>query len=269
MLNQSTQNLNSQKSLSIGKSILANGNVFLQEKSSGETFAEKLKELREQDDDQNILREIAKQAKQGKSQQEIVSTLMADPSKKAKLMEALQKGLLNKQVQVKQQNQEQMKQSSALVETEDPATNLKPSEQNLAEAAQANTKTVTEAAQQGNVAQQDGAAADAQDRKKMLAKWDKMVPRVIEDVKNRAVRVDIPGIEDLQSLIVRVSGNGVSIQVAGSEQSMKLLKDHQGELRDRLSKHEIKLGSLKTFYAAKQGKAAKNRGEEKENLAHV
>lgn len=233
-----------------------NSNSLAFDKPGAVKFADKLAELRGQGDQNELMQEIVKHVKDGKSGDEIMAFIKSNP-KNIEAYKAMHKELLTKQVE-QNKNQQSALQQEALQETEDTKTKLKPTEQNVALAAQANQKQVEEA--MGNAQRDEHQGHDHSDSKQNLAKWSQLAPRVIEDAKNKAVRVDIPGLEDLQTLIVRVNGSGVSIQVAGSESSMNLLEANQGQLRERLAKHDISLKEIKTVSRNTAGAQSREKG---------
>lgn len=108
----------------------------------------------------------------------------------------------------------------------------------------------TEAVREGNVDPQQAAYDHAQERKRQLANWEDLAPRIIEDPKNRAVRIDIPGLVDLETIIVRTKQGEVSIQTVGEKSVMERLQASEASLSKQLRKHNIQLGTLQTFDAA-------------------
>ncbi len=124
----------------------------------------------------------------------------------------------------------------------------KSSETQVADAGQLNHKQVTEAMREGNVAQQDAPNNnDSGSRKKQLENWEDLAPKIVEDPINRAVRIDIPGLNDIETLIVRMNPSGVGIQAVGSKDAMSRLMSSESELAKKLREHNITLDSLKAF----------------------
>ena len=89
--------------------------------------------------------------------------------------------------QVQRSNLEQ-----AQVESQEFQQSHSGSEQVKAHAMQ--EKVATEAAQEGNVGERESQSDPEKERKKQLNNWELLAPRVIEDTKNRAIRLDIPGL---------------------------------------------------------------------------
>lgn len=129
------------------------------------------------------------------------------------------------------------------------------SETTMASAAQESHKQITEAYKEGSLGQEQAQQYNGNDRKKQLANWEELAPRIVEDPKNRAVRIDIPGLNDVQTLIVRMKRDAVSIQVVGDKSTMERLQANESELNKNLRAHDIKLASLQAFDIAslKQG----------------
>ena len=76
---------------------------------------------------------------------------------------------------------------------------------------------------------------------------DVFAPKVVEDPVNKAVRIDIPGMNDIETLIVRMNRGAVGIQVVGSKDAMGRLMSGESELAKKLREHNIVLDSLKAF----------------------
>lgn len=148
-----------------------------------------------------------------------------------------------KQEAAKRQGQDESKRSA-----EDLQNKFSSNESSVANAGQENQKHITDAVREGNVGEQQQQAQDSSDeRKEQLANWEDLAPKVIEDPKNRAVRIDIPGLAEVETIIVRMNGNKVSIQTVGDGKTMQKLQAREQELVSKLSAHNISLDTLKTF----------------------
>jgi hypothetical protein len=147
-----------------------------------------------------------------------------------------------KQEAVKRQGQDESNRSA-----DDLQNKFSTNEASVANAGQENQKQITEAVREGNLGEQQHAHDNSEERKEQLANWEDLAPRVIEDPKNRAVRIDIPGLPDIETVIVRMQGNKVAIQTVGNGKIMEKLQSREKELVSRLSSHNISLDSLKTF----------------------
>ncbi len=106
-----------------------------------------------------------------------------------------------------------------------------------------------DAVREGNVAEREAQHENGNDRKKQLANWEDLAPRITEDTKNRAVRIDIPGLGDIETLIVRMQKNQVIIQAVGNGAAMKSLQGREAELKAKLASKNIHMGSLQAFDA--------------------
>ncbi len=155
-----------------------------------------------------------------------------------------------KSLRQRESNREQAEYS----ESSDPSyadinQELTSSEDVKAALAQAHQAEIHDAAREGNVAEREPREQNGNSRKKQLANWEDLAPRITEDAKNRAVRIDIPGLNDLETLIVRMQKNQVSIQAVGRGSVMSSLQSREAELKSRLASKSIQLASLQAFDA--------------------
>jgi len=239
--------LNARSGVNLGPKIRFDGNIFLKNEPDGKSFAEKLSELKIENQD-DLIKEIIKQSQNGKSGEEILSALKSNP-KSLELFKSAQKTLIARQETLKQQGEEIAAESSKGY-VEEIAKKLKPAETLIATVGQVNSKQVEE--EIARQTKQDAIVDDANNRKKQLSQWHSLAPRIMEDVKLKAVRVDIPGVEDLHTLIVKSVGTkNVRIDVVGSDATMKLIKAKQADLQRRLGKHDINLTDLRTHFSNK------------------
>jgi len=165
------------------------------------------------------------------------------------------KEMRDKEESVEQAKHNNFEESNRLAE--EIADKYSKSETTMAAAAQENNKVLTEAYREGNVAQEQTAHHDSNDRKKQLAKWEELAPRIIEDPKNRAVRIDIPGLNDVETLIVRMKQDSVHVQIVGDKSTMERLQSSESELSRKLRDHNVKLASLQAFDSASVNQGAK------------
>lgn len=156
-----------------------------------------------------------------------------------------------KQEVIKRQGQEESAKSA-----EDLQNKFSSSESTTANVGQENQKQITEAVRESSMANQEQVNDQGDERKKQLANWEDLAPRVTEDPKNRAVRIDIPGLPEIETVIVRMQGSKIAIQTVGEGKIMNKLQSREKELVNKLSAHNISLDSLKTFdsQALKKGK---------------
>lgn len=134
------------------------------------------------------------------------------------------------------------------------SSSLNNSETVKATSLQAHQAEVHDAVREGNVAEREAQHHDANDRKKQLANWEDLAPRITEDIKNRAVRIDIPGLNDIETLIVRMQKGKVSVQAVGDDKAMQSLQGREAELRSKLASKNIQLGSFQAFDARRISK---------------
>ena len=131
------------------------------------------------------------------------------------------------------------------------AETLSNSETVKATITQAHQPEQHDAVREGNVGEREARHQESNDRKKQLANWEELAPRITEDIKNRAVRIDIPGLGDIETLIVRMQKNQVLIQAVGNHSAMKSLQGREAELKAKLASKNIYMGSLQAFDANK------------------
>ena len=84
-----------------------------------------------------------------------------------------------------------------------------------------------------------------------MAQWEILAPRLMEDGKNKAIRLDIPDVEDVKTVIVRMRGNNVDIQAIGSKDLVSIFKTKEGILRSILAKKNVRMGETQIFDVAK------------------
>ncbi len=134
------------------------------------------------------------------------------------------------------------------------AQTLSDSETVRATNVQAHQAEVHDAVREGNVAEREAQQHNGNDRKKQLANWEDLAPRITEDIKNRAVRIDIPGLNDIETLIVRMQKNQVTVQVVGDGKVMDALQSREAELKSRLASKNIQLADFQAFDARRLNK---------------
>ncbi len=84
-------------------------------------------------------------------------------------------------------------------------------------------------------------------KSQMLAAWEKFAPTVTEDLTKKAVRIDIPLINDVQALVLRMNPDrSISASLLGSFEMGELVKQHKDKLDKNLRHHQL---SLKEFNA--------------------
>ncbi len=171
----------------------------------------------------------------------VASDLTKDTETELQQLRALREHEVEKEIKHIRSAEESTK------DAEEISSKFNRSETTVADAGQINHKQVTEAIREGNMAQQDSPNNDSGSRRKQLENWEDLAPKVVEDPVNKAVRIDIPGMNDIETLIVRMNRGAVGIQVVGSKDAMGRLMSGESELAKKLREHNIVLDSLKAF----------------------
>ncbi len=225
---------------------------FTQQMSFANQFAQ-LKEESAAQRDAAIMPELAA---------EFPQTGSAEPRAKTKIATGIYPGLNTNE----SSNQEQIlkslrreefsreQETIASMETEMQSAahiqeSLSNSETVKATVTQAHQPETHDAVREGNVDEREARHYEGNDRKKQLANWEELAPRITEDIKNRAVRIDIPGLGDIETLIVRMQKSQVSIQAVGNKSAMKSLQGREAELKAKLASKNIHMASLQAFDA--------------------
>ncbi|NQY80388.1 MAG: hypothetical protein HRT47_08755 [Candidatus Caenarcaniphilales bacterium] len=115
-------------------------------------------------------------------------------------------------------------------------------QESMADTAQDKQAQVNQA---GNAQQQQ--LSPEEQRKQQLAQWEILAPRILEDGKNKAIRLDIPDVHDIKTIIVKMHGNSVDIQAIGSRDLVKIFKTKEGILRSTLAKKNVRMGSTRVI----------------------
>lgn len=158
-----------------------------------------------------------------------------------------------RQEDVKKAIEESRNQDRAERQSEEKKHYYSSDESTKAVVAQENSQAITEGVREGNVAQQEQRQSEDGQRQQQLANWELLAPRLIEDSKNRAIRLDIPDVHDIQTVIVRMGQSGVDIQAVGSADMVDGFANREGLLRGALAKKNIKLGAVRAFDAKSLG----------------
>ena len=82
----------------------------------------------------------------------------------------------------------------------------------------------------------------------MLEAWEKFAPVVTEDLTKKAIRIDIPLINDIQALILRMNPDrSISASLLGSEAMGELIKNNKDRLDRNLRHHQVSLREFNTY----------------------
>ena len=237
----------------------SNANAFVAKGQQKASFANELNKLQSANEliqqtdsgdqlNQNIKQEVLNPDAEVSKFKDVLSKALANkgldfdtltPELKEKLAQ-MQDAV--KQEAIKRQGQEESNKTA-----EDMQNKYSANESSMANSSQENQKQITDAVREGNAGEQAQNQDQSDDRKEQLANWDDLAPRVVEDPKNRAVRIDIPGLPEIETVIVRMQGSKVAIQTVGEGKIMEKLQAREKELVSKLSAHNISLDSLKTF----------------------
>jgi len=88
-------------------------------------------------------------------------------------------------------------------------------------------------------------------KSQLIERWEKFAPTITDDITKRSVRIDIPLLHDVQSLVLRMNKDGsISATLLGSEEMARLIKENKDKLNNRLKHHHL---SLKEFNAYTEG----------------
>ena len=82
----------------------------------------------------------------------------------------------------------------------------------------------------------------------MLAAWEKLAPVVTEDITRKAVRIDIPMINDIQVLVLKIHPDrSLTASMLGSYAMGELIKQHKEKLDRNLRHHHLSLKEFNTY----------------------
>ena len=85
-------------------------------------------------------------------------------------------------------------------------------------------------------------------KSQMLAAWEKFAPIVTEDVTKKAVRIDIPLINDIQAIVLRMHPDrSITASLLGSYEMGELVKQHKDKLDRNLKHHHLSLREFNAY----------------------
>lgn len=85
-------------------------------------------------------------------------------------------------------------------------------------------------------------------RSQILSMWEKLSPTVTEDPMKKAVRIDIPLVNDVQALVLRMHPDrSISASLLGSEIMKDLIKKNKDKLEKTLKYHHLTLKEFNTY----------------------
>ena len=187
---------------------------------------------------------LKERQKRAQRQQSISSNNVQEAPDETQVMEQSQQKLSQQQKDAQRAMQQSQGQDAAQMQEIDEDSIYESKQESIAHAAQDKQEQVNQAAQQ-----QQQQNTDDQ-RQQQLAHWQILAPRILEDGKNKAIRLDIPDVEDVKTIIVKMRGSSVDIQAIGSKDLVSIFKTKEGMLRSTLAKKNIRMGSSRVLDAA-------------------
>lgn len=95
---------------------------------------------------------------------------------------------------------------------------------------------------------QDYSGRRKMSRSKMLETWEKFAPFVTEDATKKSVRLDIPLLNDVQALVLKLNPDrSISASMLGSKIMGDLVKQNKEKLNKNLKHHHLSLKEFNTF----------------------
>ncbi len=94
----------------------------------------------------------------------------------------------------------------------------------------------------------DQAPRQRASKSKMLSAWEKYAPMVTEDLTKKAVRIDIPLLNDVQALVLRMNPDrSLTASLLGSYAMGELIKQNKDKLDRNLRHHQLSLREFNTY----------------------
>ena len=82
----------------------------------------------------------------------------------------------------------------------------------------------------------------------MLSNWEKYTPQLTEDITKRSVRIDIPLVNDIQALVLRMHPDrSITASLLGSKAMEDLIKQNKDKLDRNLRHHRLSLREFNTY----------------------
>ncbi len=87
-------------------------------------------------------------------------------------------------------------------------------------------------------------------RPQLLSLWEKFTPQITEDITKRSVRIDIPLVYDIQTLVLRLNPDrSVTASMLGSKEMAELIKNNKDRLDKNLRHHHLSLKEFNTYHS--------------------
>lgn len=97
---------------------------------------------------------------------------------------------------------------------------------------------------------QDQRFAKKPSRSQLLEFWERYAPYVTEDITKKSVRIDIPLLNDVQALVLRLHPDkSVTATILGSEVIAKLVKENKDKLDKNLRHHHLSLREFNVYHS--------------------
>lgn len=85
-------------------------------------------------------------------------------------------------------------------------------------------------------------------RSQLLALWENFAPFITEDVTKKSVRIDIPLLNDVQALVLRIHPDkSITASLLGSKAMGELIKQNKDQLNRNLKHHNLSLREFNTY----------------------
>ncbi len=85
-------------------------------------------------------------------------------------------------------------------------------------------------------------------KSQVLNAWEKFAPSVTEDISKKSVRIDIPMLNDVQALVLRLnSDKSITASLLGSKEVGELIKQNKDKLDRNLRHHHLSLREFNTY----------------------
>ena len=187
---------------------------------------------------------LEKKLKDAKKKELAAQSQELSPEEAEKLKKEQNKKLAMQKQDAQRAAQESRGQDSAKRQQLDEDSHFVSKETTKADIAQEKQEQIN-AAKEGNQGQQQ--ENQEEQKKKQLANWELLAPQLMEDGKNKAIRLDIPDVDAVKTIIVRMKGGKIDMQAIGSKDLVKIFKSKEGMIRSALGKKNVKMGKLQVF----------------------
>lgn len=85
-------------------------------------------------------------------------------------------------------------------------------------------------------------------RAQILENWERYAPLITEDITKKSVRIDIPLLNDVQALVLRMHPDrSITASILASKEMAELLKQNKDKLDRNLRHHHLSLREFNTY----------------------